>query len=239
MGLLEVRKLSKNFGGVKAVSNVDFQVREGEIVGLVGPNGAGKSTLFSILSGMRSATSGRIIYQERNVTSWPVYRRCHAGLVQTFQLALPFNALTVEKNILVGAAFGCPSFRSRADRTVEEILEFTKLKPKRLLPAGQLNTASRKRLEIARALAASPRLLLLDEVMAGLGEDELGEIMDIIREVNKKGVSILATEHVMSSILGLAGRLLVLNHGELLFDGDPKLAVRDSRVVDAYLGTGV
>lgn len=239
MSLLEVKTLSKRFGGVEAVSSLSFGVQEGELIGLVGPNGAGKSTLFSLLSGMLLPTSGRIIYQGQNVTKWPPYRRCHHGIVQTFQLARPFPGLTVERNIMVGAEFGHLSFRSQSDREIQEILEFTKLEHVRSLRAEHLNTAGRKRLEVARALAASPKLLLLDEVMAGLAEDEVGEVMDMIRAINKRGVTIIATEHVMSSILRLVRRLLVLHHGQLVYDGDPMAATKNAEVIDAYLGVNV
>ncbi len=238
MTLLTVEGLTKRFAGVMAVSNVSFDIAEGEILGLIGPNGAGKTTLFALLSGMIPPTSGRIVFQETDVTRWAPHRRCHRGLVQTFQLAQAFPDLTVEQNVRVGALFGA-SRRRRAGLpplTVDEVLAVTDLADRASARSNELTLAGRKRLEVARALAASPELLLLDEVMAGLNPAELSEIVEIIRRIHARGITLLVTEHVVESLFQLIDRVLVLHHGQLLFNGDVRAASQDPAVVEAYLG---
>ncbi|MGI0071303.1 MAG: ABC transporter ATP-binding protein [Thermoplasmata archaeon] len=238
MTLLVVEGLTKQFSGVTAVSNLSFEVAEGEILGLIGPNGAGKTTLFSLLSGMLPPTSGRIFLEGRNITRWAPHRRCHHGLVLTFQLAQAFPDLTVEENVRVGALFGAGHRRKGGPRalTVDEVLAITNLIDRRESRSNELTLAGRKRLELARALAASPRLLLLDEVMAGLNLSELAEIVEIVRRIHDRGVTLLVTEHVVESLFQLIERVLVLHHGQLLFNGDVRAASQDPAVLEAYLG---
>jgi branched-chain amino acid transport system ATP-binding protein len=238
VALLVVEGLSKRFGGVTAVSNVSFEIEQGEILGLIGPNGAGKSTLFALLSGMLAPNSGRIFFQGTNITRWAPHRRCHHGLVQTFQLAQAFPELSVEKNVQVGALFGARYHRSDdfPRLSVDEVLEITDLSNRRSARSNELTLAGRKRLEVARALAASPRLLLLDEVMAGLNPSELAEVVEIIRRIHARGITLLVTEHVVESIFQLVHRILVLHHGQLLFTGDARVASQDPKVIEAYLG---
>ncbi len=238
MALLAGEALTKRFAGVTAVSNITFEIAEGEILGLIGPNGAGKSTLFALLSGMLAPTSGRIVFKGTNVTRWAPHRRCHHGLVQTFQLAQAFPDLTVEQNVRVGALFGAGRRRKGdpAALTVDEVLEMTSLADRRSARSTELTLAGRKRLEVARALAASPQLLLLDEVMAGLNPAELAEIVEIIRRIHARGVTLLVTEHVVESLFQLIDRVLVLHHGQLLFSGDVRAASQDPAVLEAYLG---
>ena len=238
VALLAGEALTKRFAGVTAVSNITFEIAEGEILGLIGPNGAGKSTLFALLSGMLAPTSGRIVFKGTNVTRWAPHRRCHHGLVQTFQLAQAFPDLTVEQNVRVGALFGAGR-RRKGDPTaltVDEVLEMTNLADRRSARSTELTLAGRKRLEVARALAASPQLLLLDEVMAGLNPSELAEIVEIIRRIHARGITMLVTEHVVESLFQLIDRVLVLHHGQLLFSGDVRAASQDPAVVEAYLG---
>jgi branched-chain amino acid transport system ATP-binding protein len=236
--LLTVDELSKRFGGVTAVSKVSFEIEEGEILGLIGPNGSGKSTLFGLLSGMLTPTSGRIFYQGANVTRWAPHRRCHHGLVQTFQLAQAFPDLSVEKNVQVGAVFGARRRRAHdfPRLSVEEVLQLTDLADRRSARSNELTLAGRKRLEVARALAASPRLLLLDEVMAGLNPSELAEVVEVIRRIHARGITLIVTEHVVESLFQLVHRILVLHHGQLLFNGDVRAASQDPKVIEAYLG---
>ena len=241
VALLVVERLTKRFSGVTAVSNVSFEIADGEILGLIGPNGAGKSTLFALLSGMLAPTSGRVHFRGSNITRMAPNRRCHHGLVQTFQLAQAFPDLTVEQNVRVGALFG-PG-RGRRNRrsgatplSVDEVLALTGLADRRDARSNELTLAGRKRLELARALAASPHLLLLDEVMAGLNPAELAEIVEIIRRIHARGISLLVTEHVVESLFQLIHRVIVLHHGQLLFNGDVRAASQDPAVLEAYLG---
>ena len=239
MALLAVEGLSKRFAGVTAVSDVSFELREGEILGLIGPNGAGKSTLFALLSGMLRPSVGRIFYQGKNVTRWSPDRRCRHGLVQTFQLAQAFPDLTVEQNVAVGAYFGAARRTGQGGRpplSVDEVLAMTDLEDRRHARSQELTLAGRKRLEVARALAASPSVLLLDEVMAGLNASELAEILTIIRRIHDRGITLLVTEHVVESLFQLIERVLVLHHGQLLFNGDVRAASEDPTVIEAYLG---
>lgn len=238
MALLAVQGLTKRFAGVMAVSGVSFEITQGEILGLIGPNGAGKSTLFALLSGMLAPTSGRILFDGANVTRWAPHRRCRQGLVQTFQLAQAFPDLTVEQNVRVGAMFGRGLRRKDGSTalSVEEVLHLTGLYDRREARSNELTLAGRKRLEVARALAASPRLLLLDEVMAGLNPTELAEIVEIIRRIHARGITLLVTEHVVESLFQLIHRVVVLHHGQLLFNGDVRAASEDPAVLEAYLG---
>ena len=238
VALLAVDDLTKRFGGVTAVSKISFEIAEGEILGLMGPNGAGKSTLFALLSGMLPPTSGRITFQGTNISRWAPHRRCHHGLVQTFQLAQAFPDLTVEQNVRVGAVFGAGRRPKGgpAPLSVEEVLEMTNLSDRRDARSNELTLAGRKRLEVARALAACPRLLLLDEVMAGLNPTELAEIVEIIRRIHARQITLLVTEHVVESLFQLIHRVLVLHHGQLLFNGDVRAASEDPAVLEAYLG---
>ncbi len=237
MDLLAVQGLTKRYAGVTALSDVSFTLPEGEILGLIGPNGAGKSTLFGLLSGMISRTSGRILYRGVDISRWPPYRRCHAGLVQTFQLARGFPDLTVEQNVRVGRTFGVRGRDRHSDPlSVDEILAITDLSDRRSRKGNELTLAGRKRLEVARALATAPRLLLLDEVMAGLNPAELDEVVGMIQRIHARGISLLVTEHVVESLFRLVHRVLVLHHGQLLFSGNIQEAGQDPAVLEAYLG---
>ncbi len=237
MDLLSVQGLTKKYSGVTALSDVSFTLSEGEILGLIGPNGAGKSTLFGLLSGMILRTSGQILYRGVDLSRWPPHRRCHEGLVQTFQLARGFPDLTVEQNVLVGRTFGVRRLHRHSEPlSVDEILEITDLSDRRSQRGNELTLAGRKRLEVARALATAPRLLLLDEVMAGLNPTELEGVVAMIQRIHARGISLLVTEHVVESLFRLVHRVLVLHHGQLLFSGNIQDAGRDPAVLEAYLG---
>ncbi len=238
--LMEVETLSKHFGGLRAVSSVSFTIGQGEIVGVIGPNGAGKTTLFALLSGFLTPTNGKIRFEGISIAGLGPNRLCHLGIARTFQTVRPFSDMTVFENVKAGGVFGKPGRRSsqQIDRDVKEILDSTGLAAVANQAPPSLSLPRRKRLEVARALATRPRLLLLDEVLAGLNPREVNEALPFIRSINAdRGVTILVIEHNLRAIMGLSHRILVLNFGQLIFNGKPTEAVQDSRVIQAYLGS--
>lgn len=238
--LMEVENLSKHFGGLRAVSSVSFGIGQGEIVGVIGPNGAGKTTLFALLSGFLTPTSGEIRFEAASIARLGPTRLCHLGIARTFQTVRPFHDMTVFENVKAGGVFGKPGRRTseQIHQDVKEILESTGLAAVADHAPPSLSLPQRKRLEVARALATRPRLLLLDEVLAGLNPREVNEALPFIRSINAdRGVTILVIEHNLRAIMGLSHRILVLNFGQLIFNGKPAEAVQDSRVIQAYLGS--
>ena len=235
--VLEVKGLLRAFGGLKAVDAVDLDVAEGSIAALIGPNGAGKTTCFAAIAGFVRADAGRVVFAGQDVSGWPPHRIAAAGMVRTFQITQPFGRLSVLENIMVGSYLRTGDRRA-ATAAAEQVAVQVGMGAMLATPASDLTVAGRKRLELARALATRPLLLLLDEVMAGLNPTEIGEIVDVVRDIRASGVTILLIEHVMQAVMSLAERVHVLNQGRIIARGTPREIAGDARVVEAYLGHG-
>ncbi|MBX5456501.1 MAG: ABC transporter ATP-binding protein [Thermogemmatispora sp.] len=235
--LLELRGVSKFFDGLPAVKQLDFAVRHGEIVGIIGPNGAGKTTMIGLVSGSLPLSSGQIRYRGLDISRLPPHRRAHLGIARTFQVTQPFKGLSVRENVMIGALFGRRGLKQTAAReAADAVLERVGLAAKAHFRADQLTVADRKRLELARALALEPELLLLDEVMAGLTPTEVEQAIALIRAIHASGVTVLVIEHVMQAIMGLSQRIMVLHQGSKIAEGPPEQVLADQRVIEAYLG---
>jgi len=238
MECLKVRGLSKSFGGLKAVNNLDFEVAKGEIVGLIGPNGSGKTTTLNLITGFLKPTSGSIIFDGEEIAGYKRCNVCHQGVARTFQLVKPFLEFTALQNVMVGRAYGKNATKNLKEAAEEskEFLERVGLEGKADVLAKDLTIMQRKRLELARSLAANPKLLLLDELMAGLNHAEADAAMETIREIRDSGVTILIVEHIVKAIVGLSDRIVVLNMGEKIADGPSQEVIHDPEVIDVYLG---
>jgi branched-chain amino acid transport system ATP-binding protein len=235
--LLELRGVTRRFGGVAALSDVTFDVSRGEVLGVIGPNGAGKTTLLNCVSGLHRLDAGTIVFDGTVISGLPPHRIARLGVGRTFQVVKPFTSMTVRENAAMGALFGTSSLPpARAFAVADEVLEQVGMAGKRLQPVASLTIPDRKRLEVARALATRPRLLLLDEVMAGLNAVEVDDALQMVRAVNASGVTIVLIEHVMRVVVGVCDRVVVLHFGEVLAEGEPDAVLRDPRVVEAYLG---
>jgi branched-chain amino acid transport system ATP-binding protein len=235
--LLEVANLSKSFAGLRAVADVSFAVPEGAIFAVIGPNGAGKTTLFNMIAGVYTPDEGSIAFAGGRIDQLPPHEICRRGIGRTFQLVRPFPGLTVEDNVIVGALLRRPDVAS-ARAHAHAVLKRLDLHDKRAQAAATLTLPDRKRLEVARALATDPKLLLLDEVMAGLRPTETDRMVDILVRLNREaGLTILLIEHVMRAVMSLASRVLVLHHGQAIAEGTPDTVVREPAVVHSYLGT--
>lgn len=236
--LLQVQGLTKRFGGVAAVNDVSFDLAAGRIVGLIGPNGAGKTTLVNLITGVHGASSGTMRFEGRDVTGQRPFESARRGLSRTFQIVQPFSQMSVLDNVTAGALYaGGAATRAQATDEAMAHLRFVGLEALADRPAASLTLPSRKRLELAKSLAMKPRLLLLDEVNAGLNSAEIGHAIELIHAIAKSGVTILLIEHLMKVVFSLCDELLVLHHGELIARGEPQSVASDPRVIEAYLGT--
>ena len=238
MPILEGKGVTKYFGGLVALSNVDFHVERGEVLGLIGPNGAGKTTLFNVISAALSPKSGTIKFNGQDITGMRPHQICRMGIARTFQSVKVFGNMSVLDNVMLSSFFGTSTGMSSADalRNAEEVLAFVGLSEAKSVPAKDLTLANQKRLEVAGALATGPELLLLDEIMEGLNPAEVAQAMELINEIRDRGITVVMIEHVMKAIMSVCERIMVLHHGAKIAEGTPRDIAASERVIKVYLG---
>ncbi len=234
--ILTVNHLQKNFGRLKAVDDLSFEVRKGEILGMMGPNGAGKTTVFNLLTGVLKPDKGTIVFKEKDITHASPAKRCHLGIGRTYQVPCPFEKMTVFENLLVGAVHGGKLSEKKAREEAHEILDLTGISALKTHVSGELSLLNRKRLEMGRALATQPSLILLDEVAGGLTEGEVRQILGIVRKISERGISIVWIEHILMMMSEGVNRLLVIAEGRWLQCGDPGVVMSSEEVLKCYLG---
>ena len=235
MALLQIKQLTKNFGGLMANDHIDLQLNEGEIVGLIGPNGAGKTTLFNCIAGFYPISSGEVNFQGEDITGLPSNAVCLKGIARTFQIVRVFKELPVLDNVMVGA-FNRTNSASQARKKALEVLDFCGLTGKKNLLAGGLTIADKKRLEVAKAFATAPALLMLDEAMAGLNQTETAEAIELVKKIRQSGTTILLVEHVMEVVMPISSRVVVLEYGRKIAEDTPEKVINNEEVIKAYLG---
>lgn len=239
MSLLSVQNISKNFGSLKVTNNLSFDLKEAEAIGILGPNGAGKTTLFNLVSGDITPDSGDILLNGKSILSLSPSQRCIEGFGRTYQIPHPFEGMSVFENVLVGAVFGNNYSEKQAEELALYVLEETGLINKAEDLAGTLSLLERKRLELAKAMATQPKILLLDEIAGGLTEHEVHELIELIQKIRKKGVSIIWIEHIVHALLSVVDRLIAINFGEMLIEGGPQMVMNSPEVKEVYMGIDV
>jgi branched-chain amino acid transport system ATP-binding protein len=233
--ILEVRGVSKSFGGLLAVKNVDLEVKEKEVLGIIGPNGAGKTTLFNLITGFLRPDQGRIIFNGEDITGLKPHEICRRGLARTFQLVKPFPTMTVMENTMIGALLRTKT-KAEAEELALRTLEWVQLLDKKDVQARSLTEVDRKRMELARALATRPKLILLDELMSGLNPVEMQEMENLVRDIKAKGITPVVVEHVMKAVMAISDRIIVLNEGMKIAEGTPTDIANNEKVIEVYLG---
>ncbi len=235
--ILKVDNVTKSFGGLVALKDVSFEVKKGQIMGIIGPNGAGKTTLFNAISGVFNIDNGKVIFKDEDITGLPPNKRARKGIARTHQIVRPLNELSVLENVMVGSCFGKlnANLGNSRDKALE-VLEFVGLYDKREVLAGKLNVPEKKRLELARALASDPEIILLDEVLAGLNPAEVSSMLDVIMGIRDQGITILMIEHLMHAIMNVSDTVIALVYGQKIAEGSPEEVANNPEVVEAYLG---